>query len=411
MDPAREPFPTRSPLTRTSAPAPTARSVTISNADPYAALEAVLESFDGMGPVDLALLFVSSRFARFLPSIVAGIREELKPRALAGCTAASVIGEEEGEPAISLLAIRLPGATITNVRLGEWLRDADAEPERWREALDLPEADVNGLLLLVDPYRTDAQSLLSGLHHAYPNAPIIGGVASGVVTHRQTWIIADEEIAGEGAVAVAIGGAYTVQPLLSQGCEPIGDTWTITGASKQWIDSIARQPPMDVLLDALRTLPSEQRDAAGRNLFIGLAADEYRDHYERGDFLIRGITGIDHESGAIATNALPRTGQTIQFQLRDVTTARADLDYVLARAALAPDSPVPVAALLCTSSERNAAFFGGPATDAAALTRHFPALPIAGITTSGEIGPVGRKPFLHGFTAAMGFIVPAASTR
>jgi small ligand-binding sensory domain FIST len=299
--------------------------------------------------------------------------------------------------------MRLPGATITNVRLGEWLRDADAEPERWRDALDLPEADVNGMLLLVDPYRTDAQSLLSGLHHAYPTAPIVGGVASGVVTHRQTWIIADEEIAGEGAVAVAIGGAYTVRPVLSQGCDPIGQTWTITGASKQWIDSIASQPAMDVLLDALRTLPPEQRDAAGRNLFVGLAADEYRDQFERGDFLIRGITGIDHESGAIATNALPRTGQTLQFQIRDARTARDDLDHVLARAS--ERDHTPVAALLCASSERNAAFFSEPGVDVAALSRHFPDLPVTGITTSGEIGPVGRKPFLHGFTAAMGMIV------
>ena len=401
MNPVREPL--SSSVTRPTTPG--VRSITVSNADPYAALETVLAAFDDIGPVDLALLFVSSRFARFLPGIVAGIREELRPRALAGCTAASVVGEEEGGPAISLLALRLPGATITTVRLGEWLRDADAEPERWREALDLPESDVNGLLLLVDPYRTDAQSLLSGLHHAYPNAPIIGGVASGVVTHRQTWIIADEEIAGEGAVAVAIGGAYTIQPVVSQGCEPIGQTWTITGASKQWIDSIASQPAMDVLLDALRTLPPEQRDAAGRNLFVGLAADEYRDDYERGDFLIRGITGIEHESGAIATNALPRTGQTIQFQVRDPQTARADLDHVLSRAAKSSESPAPIAALLCASSERNAAFFGAPATDAAALARHFPGLPIAGITTSGEIAPVGRKPFLHGFTAVAGFVV------
>jgi small ligand-binding sensory domain FIST len=397
MDPAREPAASSIALT------PEARSITVANADPYAALDQVLTAFAGMGPVDLALLFVSARFARFLPGIVAGIREQLRPRALAGCTAAGIIGEEEGGPAISLLAMRLPGAVITNVRLGEWLRDADAEPERWRDALDLPEADVNGLLLLVDPYRTDAQSLLSGLHRAYPSAPIAGGVASGLVTHRQTWIIADEEIAGEGAVAVAIGGDYTLRPLVSQGCDPIGETWTITGASKQWIDSIARQPAMDVLLDALRTIPPEQRDAAGRNLFIGLAADEYKDAYERGDFLIRGITGIDHESGAIATNALPRTGQTLQFQVRDARTARADLKHVLERAAR--DAPAPVAALLCSSSERNAAFFGEPNADTAALARHFPTLPVTGITTSGEIGPVGRKPFLHGFTAVAALVV------
>jgi small ligand-binding sensory domain FIST len=387
---------------------PVARIGVATRDDPYNAIDEVLEAVEGIGPVDLALLFVNTRLARFLPAIVNRVNETLHPVALAGCTASGILGagsKREQGPAITLLALRLPGAKVTTLRLGEWLRDAEDDPERWRAALDLPVEDVNGLFLFADPFRTDAQSLLSGLHHAYPQAAIVGGVALGSVQHRQTWVVAGEEIAGEGAVAVAIGGDYTIEPVISQGCTPIGQTWTITGASKQWIDTIAGQPAMDVLLDTLRTIPPEQRERAGRNLFAGLAADEYRDSFGRGDFLIRGIAGVEKESGAIALNALPRIGQTIQFQIRDTQTARDDLQAALDRATaqLGPDR-TPVATVLCASGDRNDVPSGEANADVAAIESHFPGVPVAGIACSGEIAPVGRKPFLHGFTAAMGMI-------
>jgi small ligand-binding sensory domain FIST len=387
---------------------PLARLGVAQRDDPYNAIDEVLAAVEGMGAVDLALLFVNSRLSRFLPAIVSRIHETLHPAALAGCTAAAVIGagsDRAAGPAITLLALRLPGAKITTLRLGEWLRDAEDDPERWRAALDLPVDDVNGMLLFADPFRTDAQTLLSGLHLAVPHAPIIGGVALGSLQHRQTWVVSGEEIAGEGAVAIAIGGDYTIEPVIAQGCTPLGDTWTITGVSKQWIETIAGRPAMDVLLDTLRTISPESRDRAGRNLFAGLAADEYRDQYGRGDFLIRGIAGVERESGAIALNALPRIGQTIQFQIRDAETARDDLETALAQVEVRLGSNrSPVATLLCSSAERTDAVFGSGNPDLTALQSRFTELPVTGIATSGEIAPVGRKPFLHGYTAAMGMI-------
>jgi small ligand-binding sensory domain FIST len=403
-----------SPERRTAADIaqPVARIGVATRDDPYNAIDEVLAAVEGIGEIDLALLFVNARLARFLPAIVSRVNEALHPRALAGCTASAVFGSGSDRaqgPAISLLALRLPGAKITTMRLGEWLRDAEDDPERWRAALDLPVEDINGMLLLADPFRTDAQSLLSGLHYAYPHAAITGGVALGSIQHRQTWVVAGDEIAGEGAVAVAIGGDYTIVPVLSQGCTPIGQTWTITGTGKQWIDTIAGRPAMDVLLDTLRTIPADQRDRAGRNLFAGLAADEYRDEFMRGDFLIRGIAGVERESGAIALNALPRIGQTIQFQIRDSQTARDDLQDALTRAAerIEPHQS-PIATVLCASGERNDGSFGAENGDLAALAAYFPDMPVAGLACSGEIAPVGRRPFLHGFTAALGLITRVA---
>ena len=64
-------------------------------------------------------------------------------------------------------------------------------------------------------------------------------------------------------------------------------------------------------------------------MVAGLAVDEYQHEFGRGDFLIRNLVGYDGETGALAVGAVPRPGQTIQFQVRDAATADLDLSLLL----------------------------------------------------------------------------------
>ena len=385
-----------------------AQSAIATRDDPYAALNEALAAVRGAQPADLVLLFVNSRFARFLPALVARVRDQLHPGALAGCTTSGVIGdgeEREQNPSIALVAMRLPGATITTMRLGEWLHDAGDDPDLWRSALDLPASAVNGLLLIADPFRTDTQSFTMGLHRAYPQAAIAGAVTSGSFHQRQSWIVCDDDVHIDGGVAVAIGGGYTIEPVVSQGCEPIGQAWTITGVNKQWIETISNRPAMEVLRETLHAMPIDERERASRNLLAGLAANEYQDDFQRGDFLIRSITGIEQDGGAIALGALPRVGQTIQFQVRDVATASDDLRAMLERTRMRLGNRQPVAALLCSCTGRGREFFGQEHHDARAIESAFPPLPTPGFFAPSEIGPIGHRPFLHGFSTVAGLIV------
>ena len=61
--------------------------------------------------------------------------------------------------------------------------------------------------------------------------------------------------------------------------------------------------------------------------------NEYLEDFHRGDFLIRNLLGADPRSGSIAVGALPRSGQTMQFQRRSAAAAMEDMDELLERAA------------------------------------------------------------------------------
>ncbi|MBV9672071.1 MAG: FIST C-terminal domain-containing protein, partial [Verrucomicrobia bacterium] len=130
----------------------------------------------------------------------------------------------------------------------------------------------------------------------------------------------------------------------------------------------------------------------------GFAVSEYIEDFKQGDFLIRNILGADPQVGALAVGALPRIGQTVQFQLRDSKSAHEDL--VAACQRIKPHTRGSIATLLFSCAGRGKGLFSRADHDAGTLAETLGDLPLAGFFGNGEIGPVGEKAFLHGYTAS-----------
>jgi small ligand-binding sensory domain FIST len=134
---------------------------------------------------------------------------------------------------------------------------------------------------------------------------------------------------------------------------------------------------------------------------------EYLDEYKRGDFLVRTIIGADPKSGAVQINAVPRVGQTLQYQLCDSNAASEELRRLL-RARAAEMTVPPYAGLLCTCNGRGRSLFGRPNHDAGLIEEFFPGMPLAGFSANGQIGPVGGLSFAHGYTASLALLGPGS---
>jgi small ligand-binding sensory domain FIST len=358
--------------------------------------------------IDLAFLFASSAYAGQFHELVASARRATRPRLLIGCSSQGVIGtrrEVEGQPALVLLTFSLPGAVLRPVRLAQGTLEQCSGPEAWHEMTRVPPDDATAWFLFADPFTLDAEGLLAAWSEAYPGTPVVGGMASGDVRLRRTHVFLNDEVYEHGAVAMALGGTYGVRTIVSQGCTPIGKTWTITGATGNVIDTIARRPAYQVLLDTVQALPREVQQRARGNLFVGLAMDEYREELNRGDFLIRNILGADAESGTVTVGAIPRPGQTLQFQLRDRVAADEDLRALLEGAKADLRGHEPIGALLCSCNGRGMGLFGTPDHDARAVADLLGPIPLAGFFCNGEVGPVGSRNFLHGYTASIALVV------
>ncbi|MGH3047139.1 MAG: FIST C-terminal domain-containing protein [Gaiellaceae bacterium] len=136
--------------------------------------------------------------------------------------------------------------------------------------------------------------------------------------------------------------------------------------------------------------------------------DENRPQYDTGDFLMRGLLGADEATGALALGETVRVGQTVRFFVRDAASADADLRRALADV---PGRGRPAGALLFTCNGRGTNMFPEPDHDARAVAEALGTQAVAGFFCAGEIGPVGGKAFLHGFTATLASSSPEAKAR
>jgi small ligand-binding sensory domain FIST len=259
---------------------------------------------------------------------------------------------------------------------------------------DFEGADL--VTFLVDPFSFPAAGFLSKLNEEDGGAPIVGGLAAGGgEPGAQALFLDDETLTGGGVGAVLRG--VPVRTVVSQGCAPIGRDAVITSAEGNVVHELAGQPAVQRLQADLASLSSEEQLLAARGgVLAGLVIDENRSEYGRGDYLMRGLIGIDEESGSLAVGEPVRVGQTLRFHVRDARSADEDLRANLA-GALGRDQAA--GALLFTCNGRGTNLFKAPDHDARAVAETLEDDAVAGFFCAGEIGPVGGKPFLHGFTA------------
>lgn len=391
------------------APAPRATSALVVHDSWEVALEHATDQV--MSPGDLApdvlLLFASPAYGDDLGSLLHAARARTGANVLIGCSASGLLAnglEVEDRPGVAIMAWWLPRARLFPIRLHQEHVDRLADPGLWHELNDIPVGDAQSWLVFAEPYRIDAQAIIHGLQARYPGASILGGVASGMVRERTSCVFFDDQVYEEGGVALGIGAPYSLQPYVSQGCDPVGEPWKITGVDHNLLLGISNRPALAVLQSTVNGLPPDQRARAANNLVVGLAGDEYQDAYGRGDFVVRGILGIDPKRGSIAIGGVPRLGQTVQFHLRDAGTADADLMRMMAEVASLEEPGAIVGAVVCTCDGRGEALFGTPNHDSVVIRAALPQVPVAGAFCLGEIGPLGDRTVLHGFTCTVGII-------
>jgi small ligand-binding sensory domain FIST len=327
---------------------------------------------------------------------------------LAGCSSPSlIVGEQEVEEkaGLSLGLYALPGAELKAFHFTQEQVEEANGPGYWPLETGVEPARTNGWLVFIDPFHLDSETWLRTWNEAYAPLPILGGLASGDYHEQLTQIYLNGEVFEEGGVAISCGGGVTLAGVTSQGCTPIGETWTLTRVEQNIIHQIGNRPAYEVLAETFNQLSPEDQKQARGNLFIGLVVNEYLEEFHRGDFLIRNLLGADPRSGSIAVGALPRLGQTVQFQRRSAAAATADMNELLIRAKAQLGARTIYGGCLCSCNGRGQGLFGRPNHDAQMVQRCLGPLGLAGFFCNGEIGPVGQKSFLHGYTASLALFV------
>jgi small ligand-binding sensory domain FIST len=353
-------------------------------------------------PCDLCVVFAGAPHLGRGKWILSAVHDHLGPRHLIGCGAGGVVGGgreiEEGAAAV-VWAAAMPGAEIATHHF-----QTEPAPEGFDlDGLPDPTSLGDALVVLADPYSFAAEALLARLEEIRPGMPVLGGLASAAAAGSAS-LFRDGAVLDGGAVACSISGV-PVLPCVSQGATPVGPEMTITAAEGNVIAELASRPAIERLRDALAGLDPGERELAASGLMLGMVIDENQPEYARGDFLVRPILGADPGSGSLAIGERVRVGQTVRMHVRDGASADEDLRAALRAQATALGGSGAAGALVFTCNGRGSHMFDVPDHDATAIEDALGA-PAGGFFCAGEIGPVGGRNFLHGFTATMA-VLPA----
>jgi small ligand-binding sensory domain FIST len=352
----------------------------------------LIEQLGGEG-CDLAVCFASTHHVGAFEDMAPALRSLLEPRVLVGGTAVAVVGgphEVEETPAFVAFAARLDRTALTPVTLQVEETPDGAALTGWPAFEHAP----GMLLLFADPFTFPTDGFLQRVNEDLPDLRIIGGMASSAGSPGGNRLVVDDRVVDHGAVGVFLDGGIEVRTLVSQGCRPIGRPYVVTKGEQNLIEELGGKPAIERLQELAAAASEQERELLRRGLHVGLVVDEHKPEFTRGDFLVRNLLGADERTGALAIGERVAVGQTVQFHVRDADAADEDLRELLAEAEAD-------AALLFTCNGRGRHLFSVPDHDAGMVEKLLGPIPLTGAFCAGEIGPVGGRNFLHGFTASL----------
>ena len=360
--------------------------------------EAAARAALGLGGArcDVALVFAGRHNLEYAELGLEAVHERLHPGALAGCGAQGVVGTGR--------EIETGGVVVWAASLGEGHAESfqlEALPagEGRLAIAGMPDVDDDqALVMFVDPYTFPAEALLAEIARTSPGLPVVGGLAA--AESAAAALFHGESVAHMGAVGVALGDV-ALNCTVSQGAAPIGPEMVVTACDGNVIEELASRPALDRVMDAIRNeLSPVEQALAAQGLLMGIVIDENRPDYALGDFLVRALLSVDEQERTVTVGERVRVGQTVRLHVRDAASADVDLREALDRASRELDAPA-AGALIFTCNGRGSHMFGSAGHDARAVAQQIGPAPAAGFFCSGEIGPVGERSFVHGFSTSV----------
>lgn len=353
---------------------------------------------DGVEP-DLVMVFLSHHHAAHLSTTAAYLLRRFDGAVLTAVTGAGVIGggvEVEGEPAVSIVAAVLPDVELRpfHVSAAE-VQYLSTHPEHWYHKLGIPKEVQPSLALFPEPFSCDADKLCRSLDAAWPEATVIGGLASGARHPGQNKLLVHRVVHDRGAIGVAMWGNVALEPIVSSGSEALGRPLVVTRSAGALALELDGRPALSMLERLVGGL-----DAARREGFVSAPVVGIERADSPGGAVIRNVMSIDRDSLGVEV-ALPlRVGDRLSFHLRDRHTAHAQLKRMLTAA-----SPA-AGALVISCVARGRDFFGVENHDTQIIQRAKPQMPFGGFFGNGELGPVGGRTWTHGYTNVLGLFRP-----
>lgn len=342
----------------------------------------------GLGQPTLGFAYFSDRYAAQAEALLDELHERWPGTTWVGSAGTGIAAEAAeylDEPALALMLTDLPREHFTAFGTGQPLPRAG---QGWQTAL-----------VHADPATPELADLIDELAGRFDSGRIFGGLCAsraGAVGYAGgLW--------RQGLAGVAFSPRAALQARVSQGCQPIGPTRTVTAHEQHIALRLDDRAAQDCLFDDLGLREAAPREGLLRlrNTLVGLA-DPDRDEPRTPDrafgpaVRVRHLIGLDAGRQGVAVGVAEglREGQQLTFCRRDVDAARRDLlrmGSALREALAEAEPPQRIrGAVYISCTGRGGPHFGGASAELQWLQHALGAsaaepLPVVGCFAAGEI--------------------------
>lgn len=356
------------------------------------------------GPLTLGLIYLTDHYAAQAGAILDALRQRWPGVAWVGSVGVGVAAngvEYFDEPALVLMLAALPAGRF----------------EVFSGARKLQRIEPFSALVHADPATPDLAELIAEMSDRTASGYLFGGLSSSRTAGGH---IADGVWHG-GLSGVAFSSEVALVSRVTQGCQPLGPTRTVTACERNIVATLDGQPALACLLadlglqdldDARQALPKL------RSTLVGLTDANDSALARPGQFgadtRVRHLIGLDTARSALAVGEVLHTGMKLAFCQRDVAAARRDLvricseirdqveshaEPTLHGAQAQPQEPARriQGAVYISCAGRGGAHFGGPSAELKIVQHALGDVPLVGFFAAGEIA----RHHLYGYTGVL----------
>ena len=338
-------------------------------------------------PWRLGLVYFTDAYAPHAKALLAELQQRWPGVAWAGCVGVGVAAggvEYIDEPALALLLCDL----------------APRDFEVFSGARPLSRIEPYTALVHADAGTPDIAELIAEMSERTRSGYLFGGLAA---SRAAVLTVADGVWQG-GLSGVAFAAGLPLVSRVTQGCQPVGPTRTITACEGHVVLALDGQPALPLLLRDLGLREGGDHRAALPRLRATLAGlvDADDPALDRGgrfgaDVRVRHLVGLDAGRRAVALADRVQPGMQLAFCGRDVQAARRDLVRICSEIREELDGRPMRGAVYVSCAGRGGPHFGAPSAELQIVQHALGEVPLAGFFAGGEIA----HRHLYGYTGVL----------
>ena len=368
------------------------------------------QDISGAGPLTLGFAYFTDAYAGHADALLADLKLRWPGISWVGSVGVGVSAsgvEYFDEPGLALMLAPMPAGRF----------------EVFSGVHPISRIEPFSALVHADPSTPDLGELVAEMSDRTTSGYLFGGLAS---SRTGTVHLADGVWRG-GLSGVAFTADVALVSRVTQGCQPVGPTRTVTRAERNIVVELDGRPALRCLFEDLGIAAGSDPRAALpllRSTLVGVS-DTHEAAIGRpgqfgSDVRVRHLVGLDPGRDAIAIAEFVEPGMQLAFCRRDVEAARRDLVRICTEIreelespleatapaqgapaealAMEPGATRPVhGAIYVSCAGRGGPHFGGPSAELRVVQRALGDVPLVGFFAGGEIA----RHHVYGYTGVL----------